>query len=205
MKGRAALMIVLVASTVGALWLSTRAQVPKDKPKAVLYHPTRVGAKWVYKSNDLERVEVVTAVKEKGGEWLVTVGREREERGVQNIHVMAVSEKGLAFVSVIGGEMSEPFWLLKFPHSDGNKWEAVLAAKPGGRAIGSAEAHGPEQVEVPAGKYQAIRVELEIPFIDGRGGKGTKDDVVLRPRSAMVKEIYGEHVRLLKSFDPGKE
>src|SRR3712207_3574301 len=55
MKARIA-VVALSGCLAGALGHSTAAPVPKDK--AVLYHPTRVGAKWVYRSDDREWVAV---------------------------------------------------------------------------------------------------------------------------------------------------
>ena len=203
MKARVALALALAVCTALVLRISTAAPVPQDKPKAGLYHPTRVGAKWVYKSGDQDSVEVVTDVKEKDGAKLVTVGY--ESRGeVTPSHVVSVSDKGLCVLAFNVAELTEPLWLLKLPHAPGNKWEAVLAGAPWGRTVGSAKAEGPERVEVPAGTYQAIRVELEIPYIDGREGKARKT-IWYAPGVGKVKEVYGEQVELLKSFDPGKE
>jgi hypothetical protein len=43
-----------------------------------------------------------------------------------------------------------------------------------------------------------------MPFVDGRKGKAKKT-IWYAPEVGKVKEVYGEHVELLKSFVPGKE
>jgi hypothetical protein len=202
MNARIAVFATLAVCLAGTLGLSTAAPVPKEK--AVLYHPTRVGSQWVYKSGDRESVEAVSAAEEKDGVWLVTVGRMRRGQ-VEPAHVVSVSAKGLAIVAGFPvGDLTEPAWLLKLPQTEGNKWEVVLAAEQWGRAIGSAKAFGPEKVEVPAGTFKAIRVEFELPYIDGREGKAKKT-IWYAPEVGKVKEVYGETVELLKSFDRGKE
>jgi hypothetical protein len=200
MKAWVVLAVALAGCAAGAVCLSAAAPAPalKDKHKAVLYHPTRVGAKWVYTSDERDGVEEVTDAKEMGGARLVTVGCGRFPT-----RALLVSGKGICVVAFNVAELTEPLWLLKLPHAPGNKWEAVLAGEPWGRAVGSAKAYGPERVEVPAGTYQAIRVELELPYVDGREGKARKT-TWYAPGVGKVKEVYGEKVKVLKSFHPGK-
>lgn len=205
MKARVSLAFVLALCTAGAPRLSTAAPIPKDAAKGVLYHPTRVGAKWVYKSGDRDSVEVVTDVKEKDGAKLVAVGHEIGAK-VTPFRVVSVSAHGLCLPAGEVGEftLNEPLWLLKLPHAPGNKWEAVLDVAQFGRVVGSAKADGPERVEVPAGTYQAIRVVLELQ-IDGRTGKPVPQTIWYAPGIGKVKEVQGDRVEELKSFDPGKE
>lgn len=199
-----AALALLVLSASACLW----APPPKDGP---VYFPTKAGARWVYlvKLGEVDRpyesVEVVTAVEQKGGATLVTVGHESQGE-VMPHHVMSVSSKGVFVTSAVGGEMTEPFCVLRLPHRPGNKWEAVFAGKQWGRVVGTAAAFGPEEVEVPAGKYQAVRVESETPFIDGRKGSA-KATTWYAAGVGVVKEVRADagSVRVLKEFTPGTD
>lgn len=180
------------------------APVAKDKPAETLYFPTTVGTKWVYeKSDKSEAVEVITATKQKDEATLVSVGWERRGE-VQPMLEVEVSEKGLAVRKTLVADLSEPLWLLRLPHTAGNKWGPVMAGEPWGRVVGKASSSGPERVEVPAGVYQAIRVDTEMPHIDGREGV-TKSTTWYAPGVGVVKQARGDQVRVLKSFTLGKK
>lgn len=204
MKVHVALVFALAVCAVGSMRPSTAAPVPEDDPKAILYHPTTVGAKWVFKSGDRQSVEVVTEVRDKDGAKLVAVGL--ENGGTVTPHcVVSVSAKGLCLpAGDLGGFMfNEPLWLLKLPHARNSKWEAVLDVAQFGRVVGSAKAEGPVRVKVPAGTYQAIRVDLELQ-VDGRTGKPVTDSIWYAPGIGKVKRVLGgDVVEELKSFAPG--
>jgi DnaJ-class molecular chaperone len=55
------------------------------------------------------------------------------------------------------------------PHRETNaRWDFV-ATFPGYKSTGRCTAHGPEQVKVPAGTFDAIRVESEAGTASGDG------------------------------------
>jgi hypothetical protein len=121
-------------------------------PKETLYFPTKLGAKWVYVSaGGKKEVRSVTAVADKDGAKVVTVSVNGETRKYQ------VSEDGVFLVAYGKDKYDPPECLLKLPHADGAKWD--LVPQKFGPQAGTFEAFGPERIEVPAGKYSAIRVE----------------------------------------------
>jgi hypothetical protein len=197
MKLAASVLLALAAAAIAA-------PVGKEAPGGGFYFPTTVGTKWVYQINDkTETVEVITAAEEKDKATRVTVGRERRGE-VFTDRVIDVSDKGLAAVAFNLGDLTEPLWLLRLPHAAGNKWEPVMAGKVWGRAIGTAKASGPERIEVPSGAYQAIRVDMEMPYIDGHEGTD-KRSYWYAPGVGLVKQVADGKVKVLKSFTLGKK
>src|SRR5262249_33596713 len=143
------------------------APVPPPPKTPPLYFPTKVGTKWVYENDKRESVEVVMEVKEKDGAKLVKIGYENDGKAVYD-RTISVSEKGLSMVETGISPLSEPCWELRLPHKANNKWDVVLAPVVFSTLKGTAVANGPEKVDVPAGKFEAIRVKLDIAYDDGQ-------------------------------------
>jgi hypothetical protein len=179
---------------------------PALKDKEAYYYPTTVGAKWVYECRvqdvDFEEAGEVTRVEREDGRLLVTVGNKRT--GNDPAEVVEVSNKGLVWQQVgQAGSNYSRLPILKLPAKAGNAWEQ----EPGGptRSIThytiAAEA---DEVEVPAGKFVAVRVDTtQSPGKDGAiisywyaRGVG----VVKWART----DIGSIHFGVLKSFEPGK-
>lgn len=185
--------------------VATSAPKPKGDDKAVLYLPTAVGEKRVLESTRngaaSEVTEWVTAVETKGGMTIVSFAR---EEGGPTAFQYGASADGMFRVS--SGELvyDPPYQLLKLPAKEGETWEVVPQAPPGETALTFKYTTGKEEeVDVPAGKFKAIRVEMEN-VING---------VVLRttywhaPGAGMVKIVSHDdnredRVQVLKSFTP---
>lgn len=135
-----------------------------------VYHATDVGAKWVYTVCDAdsphgrEVVEVVMAVLESRAEpsvKFVEVGTlvEGKPRGT-GYHV-AVSGSGLAVGKFTAPDkFARQGQTLRVPDKPDSRWEVQVS---GGR-LGWKEVHtfrGAEVVQVPAGKFTALRVDTE--------------------------------------------
>lgn len=161
---------LLAALAVLALFLAaaTAAPVPRGLVTPE-YFPTKLGASWVIQvaaqepakpKRVSEHTEVVTAVEEKDGTKLVTVARD-DGRPVARY---AVSPGGVARVRQDGFTFTPPLRLLRLPSRPGDEWEwdsAVTSPLPPARLEGRCRAFGPEWVEVPAGRFRAVRVETE--------------------------------------------
>ena len=131
---------------------SVGAPVPKET-KALAYFPDKVGAKWVYDFDGKEETETVTAVKKEDGSILVTVHK-IDEFG-ETDKVTKVTESGIFIVS--GLQLKHPpSHVLQLPHKANATWKTWT----GTPFLGTSNytAYGLEEVEVPAGKYKAIRV-----------------------------------------------
>jgi hypothetical protein len=187
------------------LGFATAAPAPKGAEEPTLYFPTRVGAQWVYlwdtkrkedKDKDPAVVEVVTAVEDKEGAKVVTVGRVHTDGKVCPTQKWAVSDRGLfQTANLIGQPVRAPVCFLKLPHKRDQTWtlDAPGDNKP------TMTASGPERVKVPAGEYDAIRVEQRDQHPDPQTTRW------YAPGVGLVKVTSGDLLIVLKSFDPGKE
>jgi hypothetical protein len=169
--------------------LAPAAPVPKGADGPVLYYPTTVGTKWVYQrdgSDELIRT-TITAAEEKDGGAVLTIGLLTGDKANPYWKVF-VSPKGL--FSGDGGldEQKFPNPLLKLPVKAGEKWE--VPGKPTRTVVGA------EEVEVPAGKFRAVRVESEGLTEWFAPNVGCVQTV--------ARSANGETKTVLKTFAPGK-
>lgn len=198
------------AAALAALLLASAAAAPvRDGPP--VYFPTAVGAKWVYTdAAGSDHTEVVTAVERKDGAVVVTVAYERGDGDLHPVKTVAVSETGLRQLSDGDHRYAPPSVLLRLPHRDGNAWRDDTEVVRESRVYrGTCTAHGPERVRVPAGVFEAVRVESEytlngipcwltvwfaprVGAVKWSGGSGRKED---------DKRPNGQ---VLKRFTPGK-
>jgi hypothetical protein len=172
------------------------------------YHPTTVGAKWVYQTTYARgsisiRTYVATQVENRNGAKLVSVGRVKKNGDVAPHAMTRVAPEGLYSLVDLPGKPNAPLLYLKLPHKDGNTWNGY--AEGGEPAL---TAYGPEEVKVPAGIFKAIRVVR---------GTGTihKDTEWYAPGVGVVKaesdspwppeDPAGKSETVLKAFRPGKE
>lgn len=174
----------------------------------VLYFPTKVGTKWAYAHPDYEQTREVQSVEDKDGEKLVTIDDEtvlQTGAKLRRTEVISVSGKGLFRRKMGKTTFDPPFCLLRFPHKVGDTWEVKGPPSPGHEAeIKIAiTVHDSEQVEVPAGRYTAIRVVWAA----------TNDGPPARtqwyaPHVGIVKsvtvDVRGPRELVLKSFTPAR-
>jgi len=185
---------------------------PTLKGKETYYFPTTEGDKRVYETREGDRVRessnVVMKVEKKDGTMIVSVGREvkGELRVVEKVEV---SEKGVTHLR------SGPF-LLKTPRPD-----VKLPVKPGEQwSYESDSGDGPvgtkttytvgkeEEIEVPAGKFKAVRVDNELTFPSAKGETKVRRSNWYAPGVGLVKLVIdtgtSKTTMVLKSFTPGK-
>ncbi|HKB05060.1 MAG TPA: hypothetical protein VKD90_22745 [Gemmataceae bacterium] len=176
--------------------LGRPAPLPKDKPKTPPYFPSTVGTKWVFEtSGGSEITEVIKAVEVKGTGTVVTVDREQSGQSLELIYL--VSDDGISQLAVGTNILDPPHRLLKLPHVAGTTWEDRHR---------STAVYGPERVEVPVGKFEAIRVEWEYPFLGGK----MRHSEWYAPGVGPVRRSYRnpqgtEMVVVLKEFKPGRK
>lgn len=141
----------LAGCTVILCWTSAlAAPVPKGAGTGNVYFPTTAGAKWVYERADGGEEAVVVAGVEKDGDDLI-VSREGADGTRTRYAKMIVSAEGLRQQrELTDGKVG---WVLKAKLNPGDSWDV-----PDG---GKRTVHGPEDVEVPAGKFKALRVVWE--------------------------------------------
>lgn len=170
------------------------APVPRDAEKA-LYFPIHVGTKWVYDENGKKKFEeTVTAVEKKNERYLVTVATiDHQAQEATFASQYEVSSAGI-FKVADGLEAPEtstkfdpPHCVLKLPHKVGEKWDE-------GEDDGPIVAGKMETVKVPAGTFEAIRLD--------RGKRYTWWFAV---SYGMVKYRTGDFTYEMKSFTLPKE
>jgi hypothetical protein len=201
MSRRLAAWVVLIA--VGPVGSAPKL---KDQPEGP-YFPTTVGDRWMtemrYKTRTIEYTEVVTAVEKKDGAVLVTVDRESEGVASSTPSEVRVTGKGLFRASSLGTVYDAPYCVLQLPPRAGDAWTSEVVS--GGTVISTFKYKAVrfEDVEVPAGKFRAFRIEVDI---DNRGQAG-RSVIWYDARVGIVKMDHddgaGGYVRVLKSFKPG--
>ena len=178
----------------------------KDKP--VYYYPTAEGDKRVYESQvgktTLEITEVVTKVEPKGDGLRVTLGRVIDGT-TRPQGPVDVSARGV-FRTAGSKHDGEPFPLVKLPVKAGDTWSQTLELPTGRDSMKvTYTVVGEEDVEVPAGKFKAVRIDQV-----GVAAAGTiKGSSWHAPGIGLIKETSESPVinrsRALKSFTPGKK
>jgi hypothetical protein len=149
-----------------------------------------------------EITEWVTAIETKGGMTIVSFTR---EEGGPTMYQYGASAEGMFRVSSANVIYDPPYRLLKLPAQEGETWEVESPATPGNPARKFKYTTGKEEeIEVPAGKFKAIRVEMENEI----NGTVLRTTYWHAPGAGMVKIVShdqrGERVQVLKSVVPGK-
>lgn len=201
MSRRLAVGLVLIG-------LLPAASAPRLKDEPVCdYFPTTVGDRWVtemqYKTNTTEYAEVITAVDKKDGATVVTIGREVEGTVGPQLSQVRMTDKGLYRMSFLGSVYDPPYCILKLPLKPGEAWTSEAGSGGAVTSTFKYKAVRTEDVEVPAGKYRAFRIEVDI---DTRG-RAARSVIWYAPRVGIVKMEHEDgdsgYVRVLKSFRAG--
>lgn len=178
----------------------------KDAPDRV-YFPMTVGDRWVvelrYKTTSDEYTEVVTAVDKKDGATIVTVGREVDGKVGPPLSHIKVTDEGLFRMSNLGTTYDPPYCILRLPLKPGLTWTSEVTSGGNVRTTFKYKAIQEEDVEVPAGKYRAFRIEVDIDT----QGRTRKSVIWYAPQVGIVKMDHEDgdsgYIRTLKSFKPG--
>jgi hypothetical protein len=184
--------------------LAPAAPVPHNTPGPVTFFPTRVGDRLVHAIGDSEFVTVVTAVEELDGARRITLGTALSDGKTVHYQTVEVSPKGLLLLNAHGRALPEPLWELKLTPKADATWRGKWPVFCNGEVVFEEQeyaAMGWETVEVPAGKFRAIRVERDSRL----------DELIRRttywyaPGLGCVKWSSGVSTGALTSFTPGKE
>jgi hypothetical protein len=142
-------------------------------PKPVYYFPTEFGAKRTYESTNyirgkaldpMEETTVVTAVEARGGEVLVSEAKMGGFMTRAKSTKTVVSGRGLDLLEADDKALSPPRCLLKAPYTPETEWIDGLPDSFAGCSLDKSETAyyriiGVERVTVPAGTFDAVRVE----------------------------------------------
>ncbi len=189
------------------LSLALAAPVPRDAgPTPPPYFPTRVGDKRTYGWNNgpIDCVETVTGVGVVGGTCHVTTQVTYNFEDCP-LKTTAVTDAGLFLVSYGEKRLDAPYCFLKEPAVPGTTWTIDGKDKDGRPWSRAHRVVGPEWVEVPAGRFHALRVDEENgPKPDAK--KWTNwyaRGVGLIKRVERMPDGTVEDSFALKSFTPG--
>jgi hypothetical protein len=184
-----------------AMFLSAAGSAPRPKAedKPVPFVPTTPEDAWVVVSpKGVARSWVVTEAERKEGALLVTTA----EVGADGKHARTVTYEVTAAtvcrVAEDGKPLPAPDCLLKLPPTPGAKWEQPMFAPDGTRLAETAvrKVVGEEEVETPAGKFKAVRVDMEYP-----AGRPWSKSWYAQGRGVVMTDFGGSAFKL-KSFTP---
>jgi hypothetical protein len=181
--------------------------VPDDRP-APPYYPTKAGTKLVYdySRGEGELVFVVTAVKDiKGGKRVSVERRDLNEPVPEAVELTAA---GLVRVEGPDGKLDPPQVILPVPFRAGVTWKYKQVESPtGAGAVGTDTVVGVEKVTVPAGTFEAVRVDTDCTYTWRGGVWVLKRSRWYAPHVGMIqeKDKDGNLVLALKSVTLPKE
>lgn len=171
-------------------------------PKPSVYFPTKVGAKWIYDDDGQTYTLVVTKAEPKDGAILVTVGLVDSDGLITHFQTMEVSRRGLREVENHGRKYDPPVPHLRLPHTPGAKWQSPISLDGEARGTNEMRAGAVEKVKVPAGTFQAVRVDTLSTSPEGKQQRLTH---WYAPGVGLVRVTYRPGSSCdLKSFEPGR-
>lgn len=192
----------IVVAVAGALAVGSFAAVaapvpkhlmPKDEP---LLFPTKVGARHVSVFGGKDLVEEVSKVTPVDGGFEVETETVSDDGTRKHQQTVVVSKHGILWTHYEGQKLDPACWAVKLPHAEGNSWQANWGGQE--RTLSTA---GWEEIEVPAGKFRAIRVTHD------ERGKGNADSSMWYAPGIGCVTWYCTNSKVgrpLKSFTPGK-
>jgi hypothetical protein len=134
-----------------------------DKEKTPNYYPLTVGTKWIYElradgqkkklTNQVAKIETLD------GKKLAVVETLIDGMVTGTAHI-AVTDKGVMCHRMNGVEVTPPICVLKYPFKKDETWEVetTLGAEKMTVKVKAGES---EDVTVPAGKYKAIKADMD--------------------------------------------
>ncbi len=185
--------MALVALTSGAL--APAAPVPKHlMPKQERpCFPTKVGDRHVSVFGKQTLVCVVAKVEQTEDGLVVEVVEEKPDGTRTHDETALVSASGVKSLEQYGKKLDTPHWWVKLPHAENNTWTDEWANQ-----TRTWQTAGWEEVQVPAGKFRAIRV-------DRQNGPGQDTTTYwFAPGMGCIKWTNGTTGRELTEFTPGK-
>jgi hypothetical protein len=137
-----------------------------------------------------------------GGEHQ-TARLRRVRDGRHGFEKMAVNEKGIFRQEARGLKFEVPLCEVRLPLKVGGKWEYKVAGPITSlRLAGTASAVSFDEVVVPAGRYKAWRIEMNLSNADDKQSSRT---AWFAPGVGLIKSKINDRERTLKSFTLGTD
>lgn len=157
MKRLAVVLALMVAGLSGQTLAVGDNSTPPD------YYPLKVGAKWHYRftagggqtgkiMNQIAKLEKID------DQQLARLETVAQGNVVASEH-LSNTAKGIYRHRYNGIEVSPPVCILRFPIKQGDSWGGE--SKVGDQTVKLTSRVGEEEVEVPAGKYKTIKVQVD--------------------------------------------
>ena len=164
---------------------------PKEEP---LWYPTRIGDRREFVEGKRTTVSIVAKVEKTPDGTTVWMEHEDGEGKRYQDQVVRFSPKGVEVLEFGSNKLDPTFWWFKLPHVANNTWPDRYASQGWtGKTVWW------EEIEVPAGKFKALRVQ----HIDAAPAVRTTD-YWFSPGLGCIKWWDGTCGHELKSFTPGK-
>jgi hypothetical protein len=176
---------MLVALASGAALVSAPLKKSVDAP---IFFPHRTGDTLVYRQGDTdtapEELVTVTKVEEEDDAVLVTVTRKTKDKPAMSSKVR-IDRRGVFRLSIGTRPLDPPVCLLATPATRGTTWSESIKLS-GGETATTKYTIGPEEeIEVPAGKFRSIRVDVDSE-INGEHSAGVEWHA---PEVGLVKSV----------------
>jgi hypothetical protein len=169
-------------------------------PKPPQYMPTSIGSKWVYKKGNSECTEIISSVEHKKDGIIITISSLSNDNKTSELEKLLVTEKGLFTLEDNGSfKYDTPIQVLQLPFVKDASWRTNIDMAE--LKVSTSYKCTAEEIKVPAGTYQTIRVDWEFTVnkdtTPGRATYWYAQDV------GVVKFHSGYVTKELKSFTPG--
>lgn len=154
-------VFLLAASLAGAKPAGSKDS--KDKAEQANYYPLQVGNKWEYRvdvaGTTAKAISTIVKTEAIDGVELARLEATVNNAVVATEHLKA-SDKGVFRYRNNGKDIVPPICLLKYPVRPGDRWDGdiTVGTEKGKYYCETRE----EPVEVPAGKFKAIKVTLTV-------------------------------------------
>jgi hypothetical protein len=134
--------------------------------KAPNYYPMKVGTKWHYQldAGNGQKVQLVSeigGVDTINGKSLARLEVAANGKKLPTTEHLQSDDKGVYRVRMNNMEVTPPIQLIKYPLKEGQTWGGETSAAGQKMKVECSEGK-PEEVQVPAGKYQAIPTTITV-------------------------------------------
>ena len=179
----------------------------EKQDKQADYYPLRVGNKWQFelevKGKTIDAEYQVAKIEQIDGQALACIEASMDGKAAATEH-LATSDKGIFRHRTDGMELTPPVCLLKYPIKEGETWTGKTKASGAGELIYKCRVGKWENVEVPAGKFKTITMNISLE----QGGMTIVSDYWFAAGVGIVKQEFdmnGLKFSLkLKKFEEGK-
>lgn len=153
----------LALGLLASFLLLSRPPLTAGDKKIQDFYPLQVGNTWHYRLDvgGKQSTLISKIAKSEKADGVDTFILEGSVEGkVIGTEHLRQSDKGIARHKYNGGQIEPPFVILPYPAKPGEKWEGRFRIGADKATFNSSSKE--ESVEVPAGKFKALRVDIDV-------------------------------------------